>query len=118
MNSPIQFSFFLRPVTENEVKDIISSLDTRKAAGHDGIVVKLVKDASKEILKPLCSLINLSFSKGIFPDDLKIARVLPIYKKGNPEDMGNYRPISILPIFSKSFEKLVYEQISEFPGQT
>ena len=57
---------------------------------------------------------NLSFSKGIFPDKLKMARVVPIFKKGDKSIPGNYRPISILPIISKLFEKLVNNRIVNF----
>ena len=57
---------------------------------------------------------NQSFQSGIFPDKLKIAKVISLFKKGNPETPSNYRPISLLPIFSKIFEKLMYRRLYRF----
>ena len=65
------------------------------------------------ITEPLTEIINLSLARGVFPDALKIAHVLPIFKTGDPERFENYRPISILPAFSKRYEKVVYNRIYE-----
>jgi hypothetical protein len=59
-------------------------------------------------------LVNLSLSEGIFPDELKLARVAPIYKSGDPKLINNYRPISVLPFFSKIFEKIIYSRLITF----
>jgi len=67
-----------------------------------------------EILKPLTYLINISFEEGICPDSLKKAQILPIYKKGSSHDVGNYRPISLLQIFSKVYEKPFLERLLSF----
>ena len=83
--------------------------------GHDNIPAKLVKD-SKDVVAPFLKLIfNASLSNGIFPDDFKIARVSPIYKSGNKEERCNYRPISILSIIAKLFEKLATQYIPFIP---
>lgn len=65
-------------------------------------------------IKPLTFLINSSLKQGIFPDDLKLAKVLPIYKSGSTTTLSNYRPISVLNYFSKIFEKVVYNKVINF----
>ena len=58
----------------------------------------------------MSQLLNMSMSLGIFPEDWKIARIAPIYKDGSEDENSNYRPISVLPVISRCFEKLVYDQ--------
>ena len=65
-------------------------------------------------LKPLTYLINRSFTEGVFPEELKLARVVPILKAGDPSQIANYRPISVLTFFSKVFEKIMYNCILKF----
>ena len=74
----------------------------------------LVKDSNEFITRPLVHIMNLSISSGIVPDQLKIARVLPIFKSGETHVFSNYRPISVLPIFSKVFEKVVYKRLFNY----
>jgi hypothetical protein len=66
------------------------------------------------IKKPLADICNASFASGIFPDRLKIAIVKPLHKKGNTGEVQNYRPISLLSVFSKTVEKLVYNRLMSF----
>ena len=66
------------------------------------------------IVEPLTEIINVSLVSGCFPDTPKIAKVLPIFKTGDPEKLANYRPISILPAFSKLYEKVVYNRIYRY----
>ena len=68
----------------------------------------------KNLSEPLAFILNLSLSSSIFPDKLKVARVVPIFKKGEKCNPGNYRPISILPVISKLFEKLVNTRVIIF----
>ena len=74
----------------------------------------VIKNSFHLISRPLMNIINLSFVKGIFPDKLKIAKVIPIYKAEDPCLFANYRPISLLPNFSKFFEKVMYNRLTEF----
>jgi hypothetical protein len=99
-------SFFLTPVCMNEIVKILKGFNDCKSSGIDGISVKAIKLVSKLIAPVLAHIINLSFELGIFPHQLKRAVVVPIFKKGDVRQMSNYRPISILPIFSKLIEKL------------
>ncbi len=110
----VEASIFLSPTDPNEVYYIISSLKSKASTGYDGISTKLIKDIKSEIAYPLSILINKSLQEGTVPDDLKIAKVLPIFKKNDPHNVSNYRPISLLPGFSKIFEKVVFKRIYHF----
>ena len=107
-------SLFLSPTTPHEVFDTISSLKNSKALGYDKIATYFVKVAAKELAWPLSMLFNYSFSYGIFPDCLKIAKIIPVFKNGDKSEINNYRPISILSPFSKILEKLIYARTIEF----
>lgn len=93
-----------------EVLEIISKLKL-SAAGHDDIGASLIKSVSSSILEPLTYIFNLSLQTGSVPKDLKIAKVIPLHKSGDIRCFNNYRPISILPCFSKILDKLVYKRI-------
>ena len=101
-------------VTEQEVYDQIKSLETKKATGHDGISSRMIKEAGISIVKPLTKLLNMSLENGKFPDDWKKAHVIPIHKKGDKDNVNNYRPISILPIVSKIFERIVFKHVYNY----
>ena len=85
-----------------------------KAPGVDGILMQLIKGSFQFISQPLMRIINLSLQSGIFPDRLKTAKVVPIYKADDPELFKNYRPILILSNFSKIFERVMYNRLTEF----
>lgn len=77
----------------------------------DGITTNLIKSMKDIISIPLTKIINHCISSNCFPDNLKVAKVLPLYKKDNPSDINNYKPISILAAFSKIFKKVLAAQI-------
>ena len=104
-------SIFLSPVTSMEVNDIINILNPSKSVGPNSIPINLLKIIGSKISPLLVLLANQSFQSGIFPDKLKIAKVISLFKQGNPELPSNYRPISLLSIFSKIFEKLMYKRL-------
>ena len=93
-----------------EVMEIIGRLKT-SAPGHDDICASLIKSVSSFIVEPLTYIFNLSLQTGCVPKDLKIAKVIPLHKTGDTRSFNNYRPISILPCFSKILEKLVQKRI-------
>ena len=107
-------SLFLTPVTLMEVNDLISILNPSKSVGPNSIPIKLLKIIGSSVSQFLALLVNQSFQSGIFPDKLKIAKVISLFKKGIPEIPSNYRLISLLPIFSKLFEKLIYRRLYRF----
>lgn len=111
-NTPEPFSF--REVSYIEVRDIINSLKNNESRDIYGLNITLLKTIKDLILIPLTNLINECLRTGVFPDALKVACVIPIFKKGNKDDLGNYRPISLLPIISKIFEKVIKNQIVNY----
>ena len=82
--------------------------------GPNSIPINLLKMISRQIIKPLCEIISLSFTQGVFPEELKISKVIPIFKSGSSEDINNYRPISLLSIFDKIIEKLMHKRLYDF----
>ena len=104
-------SMFCGPTNKLELLKLISNLNTTKSPGADNIGAKLVRQSADAIIDPLVYIYNLSFSTGLVPNKLKIAKVIPIYKKGDPFSPGNYRPISLLSIFDKLLEKLMYSRL-------
>lgn len=107
-------SFFFSPVTRVEIKMIISSLKNSNSVGIDEIPLKFIK-THQEILSPILThLINVSFAEGCFPDQLKISRVIPVYKKGLHNDITNYRPISLANVVTKIIEKAVHARLVKF----
>ena len=108
-------SFFLSPTNKYEIIDIITSIDIDKAVGPHSIpsnILHLIKDIISE---PLSNIINHSFEKGIYLDNLKIAKTIPIYKgKGSKLCNSNYRPISLLSNINKIIEKLMFKRLYKF----
>ncbi len=107
-------AFTIRPVLEEKVKASLSSLSVNKATGLDLIPSRFLRDSGGVTSSILTYIINLSIRQGVFPNDMKNARVVPLFKKNNRADVGNYRPVSILSTISKIFERLVYEHVEEY----
>ena len=82
--------------------------------GYDNINVNVVKKIYEELKTPLMRIFNLSLSRGIFPDKLKIGKVSPIFKNGEKDHLTNYRPISVLPCFSKVLERIMYDRLYSY----
>ena len=93
---------------------MIRKLKPKSSFGHDGISSILLKHIADIIAPILAITINQSLMTGIFPKSLKIAKISPIYKKENPHIADNYRPISLLPVISKIFEKVVFIQVYDY----
>ena len=102
------------PVTKEDVHKIIKSLKLKGSTGFDCVSNKLVRGLRTELAYPLKIVINDSLQSGIVPSQLKIAKVLPLYKAGNKQDFSNYRPISLLNVFSKVLEKAAYKQLYDW----
>ena len=110
----IQHDFVIAHTFEDEILQILNNLDTNKSSGPSSIPAKLLKLAAPIIVLPLCKIINKSFSEGVFPEAIKIAKIIPTLKAGDPLDVNNHRPISLLSIFSKIIEKLVHHRLNSF----
>ena len=106
-------SMFLSPISTNYISNIIAKMKN-KSYGVDNYSAKVLKYVTDIVSPILCDIINKSISIGCFPDILKIARVTPLFKEGNTEEVNNYRPISNLPLFSKIFERVFYDQLYRY----
>ena len=120
-NSPFEFmqpaitqSFQFTPISINEIEREIFNLNAKKSAGPYSIPTYLLKSISKSISKPLANIYNSSLSKGLVPEKFKLASVIPVFKKGSHLDVNNYRPISLLSIFDRILEKLVFNRLLDF----
>ena len=111
LSSQNESSFFISPDSHEEIKVIINSLKSGKAVGPHSIPIYLLRMLREYIAVPLCDIVNKSFSSGIFPYMMKLAKVIPLDKKNSPEVPSNYRPISLLSVFSKIVEKLMHKRL-------
>ena len=84
------------------------------SSGWDQILPRVVKSTYQNFIVPITHVMNLSIINGVVPNELKVAKVVPIYKSGNRRIINNYRKVSVLPCFSKILEKLMYNRISNF----
>ena len=100
--------------TSFEIINIVKSMKSGESAGIDEISMNLIKSVIDCIAEPLSVIINLCLTSGIYPDQLKIAKVCPIFKEGSKNELANYRPISIIPSFSKLFEKIISNRLLSY----
>ena len=119
-NDPIELiesnpdNFFCIPTTPAEINNIILHSKSKKSTGFDNIDSYIVKQIAPQIVNQLANIFNKSFLTGIVPSKLKIAKVIPLYKTKDPALFSNYRPISLLPFFSKILERLMYNRLYNF----
>ena len=106
-------SMVLTDVTSTEVRNVIASLKN-SSSGYDEFPPFVGKSCVEAYIKPLTHLINVSLKSGVFPSELKLAKVVPIFKAGDTSAINNYRPISVLSFFSKVYEKIVYNHVLDF----
>ena len=111
LNNPTPHRFTLSTINESYILSIINKLKNKNSSGNDEISNKLLKAIGNELSKPLTIIINQCLLTGIFPDLLKIAKVKPLFKRGDTALLNNYRPISLLPTISKVFERVIYSQL-------
>ena len=112
--SPVRDSMFLNDITHGEIIKEISRLAPRKAASPDSIGPSLVKEFSHLFVGPLAHIYNRSLLTGTISTKLKIAKITPIFKRGDSQCPTNYRPISLLSIFDKIFEKIICRRLISF----
>ena len=109
-----QNNFKLSFVSEEYVYKELCKLKTQKSTGIDEISPIFLKDGASELKGVLTYIINLSIDTENVPDEMKFAKVKPLFKKGSRLDASNYRPVSILPIVSKILERAVYKQVVDY----
>jgi hypothetical protein len=114
MNKTAENSIFLDPVTDDEILNTVKICQNKSSKDVNDISMCDVKNVISQITKPLAHIFNLSFVSGKFPDNMKTAKIIPIYKAGDRQNFTNYRPVSLLPQFSKILEKLFNKRIMTF----
>ena len=114
LKRPLSNSFMLFPTDRYEIENLIMNLKLGKSTGPFSVPINLLKIIKTHVSLPLSYIFNCSFSTGIVPSNLKIAQVVPFNKKGPTSYLSNYRPISLLSVFSKLLEKLMYIRLIDF----
>ena len=114
LKNPNEHSFYVNETNPHEISLIIDDLRDSNAADIYDVTSKFVKLGSSSITKNLTILFNQSINGDIYPELFKVAKVIPLYKNDSPLTVSNYRPISLLPIFSKIFERLMYNRLISF----
>ena len=117
MSEKVKNSMYISPISELEILDIVKRFKNKTSKDINNICMITLKKLFPAIVVPFTHICNLSLANGIFPDQMKIAKVIPIFKSGNIEDFGNYRPISLLSQFSKILEKVFYIKLMSFVGK-
>jgi len=107
-------SIFISPLIEEEVVSLAKNLKDKLTAGYDDTPESLVKQCIQLIKGPLTHLYNVSLRSEVFPDECKLAKVKPLYKKGDRYDIQNYRPVSIISVFAKLLERLMFNRLTPF----
>ena len=114
VNNTPQFSFNNDPITREEIINAISLLKNKNTPDHDGLSTSLVKKIANELVVPLHLIFSKSYETGDVPNQLKIAKIIPIFKSGSPTSMDNYRPIALLNAFSKILEKITCNRLTKY----
>ena len=104
-------TMYLDPSTPTEMKYFINKLPSKDSSGYDNISNNLLKHIKNSVIKPLTYIFNLSLSSGVFPENMKLAEVIPLYKKGAKIEMSNYRPIFLLITLSKLLKRCMYKRL-------
>ena len=105
---------FLTPVDEMEVSRVVNRCKNKYSTDANELSMYVVKRIFVNIVTPVTHICNLSFKNGVFPEKMKVAEIIPIYKSGKRSDCTNYRPISLLPQISKILEKLFNARLTAF----
>ena len=114
LKNPNKNNFFLKETTPDEIVKVVNKLDSKKSSDIYNISPEIVKLSNQVVADALTIIFNRCIREGHFPDSLKLAKVVPIHKGDSVLTVSNYRPISLLPIFSKIMERLIYNQFIEF----
>ena len=114
MPANIAETFLLQPITAHEIKLVILKLNPRKSPGDDNIGAKIIQICPDVFAENLAKIYNNSIARGDYPDQMKIAKVIALFKKGEKFLPKNYRPISLLSMFNKIFERLLCKQLVSF----
>ena len=107
-------SLFLKPVDHQEILNIVSQCKSKNSEDNDNLSMAIIKHIISAVIEPFNHICNLSFLTGIVPDSMKIAKIIPLFKSGDKSKFTNYRPVALLPQFSKILEKLFCKRLNKF----
>ena len=105
---------FLSHVLQEDIITTVNTCKSKTSCDHNNIDMVIIKQVINYIVKPLAHVCSTSFEYGVFPDNMKVAKVVPLFKAGDRSVFSNYRPISLLSQFSKILEKLFNERLDKF----
>ena len=105
-------------VSEDAVRRALKSVPSNKACGPDNISARIICECAEELVAPMTKISNASLRSGVFPERWRQANIIPIYKKGDKKDPSNYRSVSLLPLFGKILERVVYDQLYQHVSST
>ena len=112
LNNSEDKSIFLEPVVDKEVLNTVKNYKSKTSTYCDNLDMAIIKKIINSVAKTFTYMCNLSFLNGIIPDKMKIAKIIPLFKAGNKSQFTNYRPVSLLPQFSKILEKLFNNRLN------
>ena len=107
-------SMFLSDISENEVIETVNNCKNKKSTDAYDIDMHILKTVVKHVSKPFIHICNISFESSVFPNKMKLAKVVPTFKSGEKNRFTNYRPVSLLPQFSKVLEKLFLKRLISY----
>jgi hypothetical protein len=113
-NQELSASIFFTPTNDDEIAAVIKGLKKKQSIGLDGLSSFLIKGCYVYLIKPLTFITNPSPSTGKFLENLKISKIKPLFKKGAPNEIEKYRPVSLISTFSKILEKVVSIRLTNF----
>lgn len=114
MGNKSQDCMFVNPVTEVELTNIVNQFKGKQSSDFDGLDMSIIKDTFSNLVTPFTHICNISLTTGVFPESMKTAKVIPLFKSGQKDTFSNYRPVSLLPQFSKILEKVFYNRLENF----
>ena len=114
LGDKVEETLYWRPTTCAEIEEICLGLKSNKGAGWDGVSPRVIKASAREIGAPLSQLYNYCLRSGHYPSCFKVARVVPVFKSEDPTQFSNYRPVSVLPVLSQIFERIINLRLVKF----
>ena len=114
MGERVGGSLIWQPTTPMEVEELCRGLEPNKGVGWDGVSPRVIKGVAREIAGPLSAFYNYCIREGHYPACFKVARVVPVYKGEDPTQFSNYRPVSVLPVLSQIFERVLRARLEGF----
>ena len=114
LGEKVEESLVWRPTSPLEVEELCRSLKPNKAAGWDEVSPRVIRGVAREISRPLSAFYNYCIREGHYPGCFKVARVVPVYKGEDPTLFSNYRPVSVLPVLSQIFERVLRSRLEGF----